>query len=192
MILADWEIKKAIKDGRLIIKPFPEDSQYAPSAVDLRLGDLLFEWREDLVRKKGIEVTIDLIHLHFPDIRSYFNQIVLKEGEEYILKPNKFILASTYEKIGFPLEGQLAGRIEGRSSLARLGITAHITAPTIHCGFGGKEGRIITLEIVNLGPFSVKLLPRKTVICQLIVEQVSGKPQRELISPFATQRTPVG
>ena len=191
MILADWQIKKAIKDGRLIINPVPEESQYSPSAVDLRLGDFLFEWKEDLVKQKGIEVIIDPTHFHFPDIAGYSDQIV--PGEEgYILKPNKFILASTYEKIGFPSEGQLAGRVEGRSSLARLGITAHITAPTIHCGFGGKEGRIITLEIVNLGPFSVKLLPRKTVICQLIVEQVSGKPQRELISPFATQRTPVG
>jgi hypothetical protein len=59
--------------------------------------------------------------------------------------------------ITFPLKSKLAGRVEGRSKQARLGLTAHITAPIIHAGFSGK----ITLEIVNHGPFELKVRPEE-------------------------------
>jgi len=71
------------------------------------------------------------------------------------------------------LKSKLAGRVEGRSKQARLGLTAHITAPIIHAGFS----RRITLEIVNHGPFELKVRPRETRLRQLIIEEVKGVPR---------------
>ncbi|MFZ5587871.1 MAG: dCTP deaminase [Thermodesulfobacteriota bacterium] len=65
----------------------------------------------------------------------------------------------------------LAARVEGRSSLARLGLQIHMTAPTIHAGFYGK----IALEIFNAGPFPLKL-KKGLAICQLIIEEIKTPP----------------
>lgn len=87
-----------------------------------------------------------------------------------------------------PISGKLAARVEGRSSLARLGVSVHMTAPTIHCGFSGH----IFLEVSNSGPFNLKIRPRKTPICQLIFEQVSSEPSGELDTYFVEQNVPTG
>ena len=100
------------------------------------------------------------------------------------------ILAQTFENVNFPLnsEGEVtySARVEGKSSLARCGILIHFTAPTIHAGFSGP----ITLEIINLGPFTFLLSPGM-YICQLIIEEVKGTP---LSAPnqFSGQSTPAG
>ena len=100
------------------------------------------------------------------------------------------ILAQTFENVNFPLnsEGEVtySARVEGKSSLARCGILIHFTAPTIHAGFSGP----ITLEIINLGPFTFLLSPGM-YICQLIIEEVKGTP---LSAPnqFSGQSTQAG
>ena len=90
---------------------------------------------------------------------------VVEEGGHYELKPNQFILGQTLEYIELP--NYLAARIEGKSSLARLGISIHATAPTVQAGYAGK----LTLEITRIGPFRVMLKPGMA-IAQLIVERL--------------------
>lgn len=114
----------------------------------------------------------------------------LHEDQPYSLRPGRFLLASTLERVSFPIEGAgettLAARIEGKSSLARCGLLVHFTAPTIHAGFSGH----ITLEMINLGPADILLTPGM-FICQLIVEEVRGRPA-DAPAQFRGQKRPVG
>jgi dCTP deaminase len=87
-----------------------------------------------------------------------------------------------------PTASKLAARVEGRSKQARLGLTAHITAPTIHTGFSGR----ITLEILNHGPFRLEVRPGHSMLCQLIFEKVSGIARRGGSRAFTDQETPLG
>jgi dCTP deaminase len=108
----------------------------------------------------------------------------LKEiaGEGYVMEPGHFVLGWTEENIELPTQARLAARVEGKSSLARLGIGIHITAPTIHAGFKGP----IQLEICNHGKLRVKLLPGMPV-CQLIFEQTLGTPHKGYTGQFLGQ-----
>ena len=82
------------------------------------------------------------------------------------LKPHQFMIGMTAETVGLPLN--LAGRVEGRSRLARLGVGVHITAPKIDPGFRNR----ITLEIFNLGLWTIELTAGMR-ICTLLVERLS-------------------
>jgi len=104
-----------------------------------------------------------------------------------ILRPRDFILAVTAERVNFPREHRLAARVEGRSSLARLGVGVHVTAPTIHSGFRGQ----IALEITNQGRLPVKLRPGQRA-CQLIVERLSDTPSDEAVGSFVEQTSATG
>ncbi len=103
---------------------------------------------------------------------------VLTEDQPLVLAPGRFILARTHERVGLPLfedaDKSLAARIEGKSSYARCGLLVHFTAPTIHAGFEGA----ITLEIMNLGTYSISLRGQMS-ICQLIIKEVRGVPFRK-------------
>lgn len=81
-----------------------------------------------------------------------------------------------------PISSRLAARVEGKSSLARLGISIHVTAPVIHSGFKGN----IQLEMFNFGPHHVVLEPGMW-ICQLVFEQTSGTPEKGYQGIFAGQ-----
>ena len=110
-----------------------------------------------------------------------YDKTVIEERSLYQLEPNTFLLGETEQVIRLRLaedfrpeaEGRscLAGRIEGRSSFARLGLLVHLTAPTIHTGFEGT----IKLEMMNLGKATIILKPG-LAIAQLIVEEVLSPP----------------
>jgi dCTP deaminase len=109
--------------------------------------------------------------------------------QPFSLRPNTLVLARTLEKVAFPtLENEIcySARVEGKSSLARCGILVHFTAPTIHAGFSGS----ITLEIINLGPQSF-LLTQSMFVCQLIIEEVKGRPA-DAPNQFRGQTTAAG
>lgn len=190
MILSDVDIKNVLKRKKLIIDPLPEEKQIDSTAVDLRIGKPLFIWNPKLVKQKGVDVRIDIDNFDFIDLASNFMHEVNKENNgKYIIKPGIFYLAPTFEKIGFPTDSKLAARVEGKSSLARLGLVIHMTAPTIHCGYGPG---IITLEIYNYGPFPIMVTPGKSFICQLIIECVKTKPKERVNRKFTGQKTPKG
>lgn len=190
MILCRKDIKKAIKVGDLIISPEPEESQYSTSALDLRVGPKFYKFKDV---KEGFELTVDFDLLRkssesYKNLMDYIERVEPDSDGAIVLKPNGFLLMETLEKVKLPLEGQLAGRVEGRSSLARLGISVHMTAPTIHCGFSGP----IYLEVKNEGPFHVKIWPTKTPICQLVFERVSSRPIDQPDTIFMEQDSPTG
>jgi dCTP deaminase len=112
--------------------------------------------------------------------------------EGYELLPGRFVLGWTAERIQLPHRSRLAARVEGKSSMARLGLGIHVTAPTIHAGFGIKEGdsshegSALQLEIWNVGTLSIILDPG-IPICQLIFEEVHGTPEKGYAGRFAVQ-----
>src|SRR5438132_1513014 len=89
----------------------------------------------------------------------------------YDLLPGSFILGWTLERIYLPHTSRLCGRVEGKSSLGRMGLGVHVTAPTIHAGYGynrndpNAHGARLRLEIWNVGPLSIELL-KGMRICQ--------------------------
>jgi dCTP deaminase len=109
----------------------------------------------------------------------------------YVMEPWAFLLGWTAERIQLPHSSRLAARVEGRSSLARLGLGVHVTAPIIHAGFGQTAdpaylGTRIRLEIWNFGPLRLRL-EKGMKICQLMLEEVHGTPEKGYEGVFTTQ-----
>jgi dCTP deaminase len=193
MILCNTLVHAALDSGELVIEPqpFPRTPQvgahcpYDTHSVDLRLSDEISvpsggKFSYDTTQPGSIAKLITT--------NSTKRQIT--DEQPFKLEPQKFILGRTLERVHLPIKPGcdycLAARIEGKSSLARLGLLVHFTAPTIHPGFDGT----ITLEIINLGHASILLAP-EMYIAQLIVEQVLGCPV-ENPSAFQGQRTAAG
>lgn len=160
MVLSDRDIKKALESKQIVITPRPNFStQIGSCSVDLRLGSKfrVFEYSRytfiDPFKKEiGSEIT---------------REIIVKNGEPFIIHPGDFVLGGTIEHIEIP--DDLTGRLEGRSSIGRLGIIIHSTAANIECGFRGN----ITLEIANMGKLPVALYPGMR-ICSVSFEELSS------------------
>ncbi|GII67279.1 dCTP deaminase [Sphaerisporangium krabiense] len=142
MLLSDGDIRAEIKSGRVRIDPF-DATMIQPSSVDVRL-DRYFRVFENH-RYPHIDPSIEQAEL---------TRLVVPDGEDaFILHPGEFVLASTYEVIGLP--DDIAGRLEGKSSLGRLGLLTHSTAGFIDPGFEGH----VTLELSNVATLPIKLWP---------------------------------
>ena len=178
MILSDTDIWQEIEKGGLKFEPMVEDDQIGTSAVDLRLANVF------TVPKKppsGIAITIDPAKIspeEALDVNS--DEIVVQTGEKFSLEPGAFVLGYTLERV--ELSNYLATRIEGRSSFARLGVSVHQTAPTVHAKFAGQ----LRLEISNIGPYTVLLEPG-SIFCQLIVERLSSPSETASTSQWQGQ-----
>lgn len=161
MILSDRDIKKAIESGRVKIESNQTElfSHIHASSMDLRLGNVF------KVYEHSKYAVLD------PKNPKTFAQnmriITIPDGEPFIVQPGEFILGVTQEKITVP--DDLVVRVEGRSSLGRLGIIVHSTAGFVDPGFIGT----ITLEISNLNRLPVALYPGMRV-CQLAFEMMSS------------------
>ena len=107
---------------------------------------------------------------------------MLLGADGYVLKQQEFILGWTAEYVDLKYDARIAARVEGKSSLARLGVVVHMTAPTIHAGFEGQ----IRLEIANYGLFPIRLRPNMR-ICQLIFELTLGAPEKAYQAQFTGQ-----
>ena len=193
MILSDGGIRRALADGEISIDPAPEQSQFQTSAVDIFLGDSFRVWDLARLATPGLTPVLDLAEQRFATTANSFSTAAeLERDGSYILKPYRevpqVLLCQTRERIHLKLHSRLAARVEGRSSFARLGLMVHLTAPTIHAGFNGN----ITLEVINHGPFHLKLVPHRTRICQFIFERLESPPEGEVTTQFQGQRTPIG
>ena len=164
MLLSREDIQAAIELGQLLVDPFDlDDGNIQPSSIDLRLDSTL---RIQSATPVG-GITLEPESLDIQDLLDRFtDQVDISGNRSWRLEPFRFVIGTTLETVGLPLH--LAGRVEGRSSLARLGIGVHITAPKIDPGFRNK----ITLEIHNLGPWTIALRGGMP-ICTLMVEQLS-------------------
>jgi dCTP deaminase len=193
MILSDRGIKAALKDGLIEISPSPAEDDYTTSAVDLTLGDQFQAWNDEILRVQGTRHELNLEeHKYQLTSLAYIRTLDLEKDGTFIFPPfstlASHILAKTHQRIHLKPGSKLAARVEGRSSLARLGVVVHLTAPTIHAGFNGT----ITLEMMNHGPFFLRMTPRKTRICQLIFEHLTTEPEGEIGTQFQGQSTPSG
>ncbi len=160
MILSDRDIKKALKQRLIIFKPELDlQIQLGSCSVDLRLGNSFRVFK----------------HSHFPFIDPHDKKLafdmmeeeVIKKGQTFILQPGDFVLATTIES--FSLPDNLLARLEGRSSLGRLGIVVHSTASIFEPGWDG----VVVMELGNLGRMPVALYPGMR-ICALTFEQLTS------------------
>ena len=142
VLLSDRDIRAEIAAGRVGCEPFSE-SMIQPSSVDVRLDKFfrVFENHKYSVIDPSMEQ---------PELT---REVITENDEPFILHPGEFVLASTYEVITLP--DDIAGRLEGKSSLGRLGLLTHSTAGFIDPGFSGH----ITLELSNVANLPVKLFP---------------------------------
>ena len=157
-ILSDKTIKEYREEGKIVIDPLKDEQQIQPSSVDMRLGDEFKVFK--VIRKPYIDPKDE------EDIAEYMESSTVPEGEAFIIHPNEFALATTQEYVKVP--DDLVARVEGRSSMGRLGVTMHVTAGYVDPGFEGR----ITLEISNIGAMPVALYPGQRV-CQLVFETMT-------------------
>ncbi|HVM40731.1 MAG TPA: dCTP deaminase [Acidimicrobiia bacterium] len=142
MVLSDASIRKAIADGRILIDPFDE-ADLQPSSVDLHIDRYFRVFRNHTT----------------PYIDPKVNQEDLTEMVEvaedgmFILHPGEFVLGSTAERVA--LGDDLVARLEGKSSLGRLGLLIHSTAGFVDAGFDGH----LTLELSNVATLPIALYP---------------------------------
>jgi dCTP deaminase len=193
MILSNDGIKKALEKGALEISPEPSELQYTTSAVDLFIGDQFQVWDEEKLKLPGFSAHLDLSLQDFARTSKAYLVPMKKEPDGSVIFPpyrdNPWhMLAITRERIHLHRDYKLAARVEGRSSLARIGMIVHLTAPTIHAGFRGP----ITLEMINFSPFHLRLVPNKTRVCQLIIELLESQPTLEIATSFQDQTGPSG
>lgn len=160
MILADKDIRSFIQSGKIKISPPPDFSTQLGSCVlDLRLGDSF--------RVFNHSKTPYLDPENPKTLADATSEITVQKGESFTLHPGEFVLAATQEHIEMP--DDLMGRLEGRSSIGRLGVVVHSTAATIDAGFRGN----ITLELANMGRIPVMLYPGMR-ICSISFEQLTS------------------
>ncbi len=192
MILSDREIQAAIARHALKLNPEPTHQAWSSTAVDLRLDKQLVLWKR--LGEHGVEAIVCPARsdYNFDAVRKQYSEQVDIPDDGYVFKSGAFLLGWTIEKIQLPHRSRLAARVEGKSSLARLGIGVHVTAPTIHAGFGYKKddesyaGSPLQLEMWNVGPLDIKLMEGMS-ICQLIFELVDGTPEKGYEGKFSVQ-----
>jgi dCTP deaminase len=160
MILSDRDLRERLERGDIKIEPLLDAGiQIQPASIDLRLG---LDFQTFNFTQQALIDPMD------PNSFAHLTtQVRLAEYESFIVHPGEFILATTMERVEVPTD--LVARLEGRSSVGRLGIVIHSTAGYIDPGFQGT----ITLEISNLGRLAVALYPRMR-ICQIAFEQMSS------------------
>ena len=165
MVLSDRSLRETIAAGRLRIEPFDE-SAVQPSSIDLRLGTRfrVFVNRSDT----HIDPRTDQTNLT--------ELVEVKSDQPFVLHPGEFVLGSTLESVEMP--DDLVGRIEGKSSLGRLGLMVHSTAGYVDPGFRGK----LTLELANNARLPILLWPNMKV-GQLSVMRLTTSADRPYGSP---------
>lgn len=184
MILTDREIRTFLATKQVVIKPEPVNERFSSTSVDLTLSKEIRLWKRP-------ETEGDPPRIINPAAPDYsYKQLAEEHTKEfiigrkgYVLEPNRFLLAWTKETVELPVYSRIAARVEGKSSLARLGLAIHVTAPTIHSGFQGQ----IQLEMFNVSSLRIQLSAGMP-ICQLIFEMAMGTPEKGYKGQYSKQR----
>ena len=142
MILSDRTIREEITAGRIVIEPF-DDACIQPSSVDLHVD------REFRVFQNNRYPYIDVMK----EQRDLTELVEVDAGESFILHPGEFVLGSTVERVALP--DDLVARLEGKSSLGRLGLLIHSTAGYVDPGWDGY----LTLELSNVANLPITIYP---------------------------------
>lgn len=166
VILSDRTLREQLSAGRIVVDPLDE-SLIQPSSIDVRISNMFRVFRNHTAGV--IDVKQDLAEL---------TELIEMPTDEhgvgdtpFMLHPGEFVLGSTLERIGVPED--LVGRVEGKSSLGRLGLMIHSTAGFIDAGFDGH----ITLELANVASLPITLYPGMK-IGQVSFMQMSSPAER--------------
>jgi dCTP deaminase len=166
VLLSDQDLRKELECGRLRVEPF-DPAMLQPSSIDIRLD-------------RYFRVFDNTRYTHIDPQQQQDELTTLVEpvaDEPFVLHPGEFVLGSTFELVALP--DYLAGRLEGKSSLGRLGLLTHSTAGFIDPGFSGH----ITLELSNVANLPITLWPGMK-IGQLCLFQLSSAAEH----PYGSQR----
>lgn len=180
MVLSNVEIWAEIRAERLVFDPpVVEEDRFGSSSVDLLLHErlLVLPDRMDNMAFDALRDRGDV--MAFLESRGHYHY--LSSDGLYTMPPNRLLIGWTLETITLP--DHIAARIEGKSSLARAGLSVHVTAPTVLAGF---EGRLV-LEMNNIGPFPI-VLHEGMPIAQLILEHVGLPPTEGYQGQYQGQR----
>ena len=145
-VLSDGTIRRLVDEGRITITPW-DPAMVQPASVDLRLGNSFLVFHN---------FRVPAIDLADPP-SNLTEQVVLDDGDSFVIHPGEFVLGRTEEYVELP--DDVVARIEGKSSLGRLGLIVHATAGFVDPGFRGT----LTLEITNLTRVPIILWPGKPI-----------------------------
>ncbi len=179
MILSDGTIRRLLAEQRLVITPL-EDSQIQPASVDIRLGSAFLAFRRhtsEYIDPRELDDTL-------------MEPMTVGDDRPFILHPGEFVLGTTLERLTLP--NDVVARVEGKSSLGRLGLLIHATAGFVDAGWTNGQ---ITLELSNVAPLPIKLWPGMR-IGQLSFMQMDAAAERpyghpDLNSKYQGQSGPV-
>ena len=149
MILSDHTIREEVEAGRIVIEPF-DDSCVQPSSVDLHVDRYFRVFRNHTQRVIDVK----------EDQEELSELVEVRDDDALILHPGEFVLGVTTERVALP--NDLVGRLEGKSSLGRLGLLIHSTAGFVDPGFDGH----LTLELSNVANLPITVYPGMK-ICQI-------------------------
>jgi dCTP deaminase len=177
MLLSDRDIKAEVTAGRINLEPYDE-AMVQPASVDIRL-DRFFR-------------TFENHRYQFIDPRQnqedMTRSVEVSSDEAFVLHPGEFVLGSTFEVVTLP--DDIAARVEGKSSLGRLGLLTHATAGFVDPGFSGH----ITLELSNVSNLPVTLWPGMKIgqLCFIKMSSPSEHPYGASVygSRYQNQRGP--
>jgi dCTP deaminase len=141
-VLSDGTIRRLVEEGRLRVEPW-DPGMVQPASIDLKLGGSFRVFHNHRVQ------TIDLAD----PPRDLTEHVVVDDGDTFVMHPGEFVLGTTLERIELP--DDIVARIEGKSSLGRLGLICHATAGFVDPGWEGA----LTLEITNFNNVPIVLRP---------------------------------
>ncbi|WP_409484460.1 dCTP deaminase [Arsenicicoccus dermatophilus] len=177
MLLSDRDIRAQISQGRVLLEPYDE-AMVQPSSIDVRLDRYfrLFDNHKYPVIDPAQEQ---------PDLTRL---VEVAQGEHFVLHPGEFVLGSTLEAVTLP--DDLAARVEGKSSLGRLGLLTHATAGFVDPGFSGH----VTLELSNVATLPIVLWPGMKIgqLCFMRLTSAAEHPYGSAVygSHYQGQRGP--
>jgi deoxycytidine triphosphate deaminase len=179
MYLSDRDIRELLPELEFETRhpnhPFDADEQIQPCSIDLRLSNVFWRRRRVLWLRKWLRrgPTVDLRRSHMQEIdpRRDWRKVDLLDNESVTIRPGQIITTRIYEHFRIP--PGYAGKVEGRSSYARLGLSIHCTGDFINPGWHG----FLPLQLFNASPFPIRVLPYLP-ICQLMIIKLTSRPDR--------------
>jgi len=169
MRLCDKDIQTLLEQKKIIIIPTPDESMISGVSVDIRLGNEFRVFQDHTAPYIDLSGPKEEMQKAMNSVMS--DEILIPDGEAFFLHPGELALAVTYESVTLP--DDIVGWLDGRSSLARLGLMVHVTAHRIDPGWSGQ----IVLEFYNSGKLPLALRP-KMKIAALNFETMSGSALR--------------
>jgi len=169
MRLCDKDIEQCLEEGQIKISPKPDESMISGVSVDIRLGHEFRVFKDHTAPYIDLSGPKEEVQAAMNTVMS--DEIVIEGDEAFFLHPGELALGVTYESVTLP--DNIVGWLDGRSSLARLGLMVHVTAHRIDPGWSGQ----IVLEFYNSGKLPLALRP-KMKIAALNFETMSSSAQR--------------